>query len=181
MNGETTQDTNKILQAMLVFDEGVRPDLYPDSKGYWTIGIGHLVTKVKMSSAEAMKIVSKQLGREIVGNRITQEDITFLFEKDLADVKRGISQNAFVNEVYQSLDPIRQLAIENMCFQMGVAGVAGFRNTLKYALNKQWDAAYQGCINSKWGRTDSPKRAKRVATVLRDGNIEAYQDYIKIK
>lgn len=67
-----------------------------------------------------------------------------------------------------------------MCFQMGVAGVAGFKNTLTFVKNKEWDRAYNGCLNSKWAREDSPNRAKRVATVLRDGTLEEYRKYIKI-
>lgn len=61
-------------------NEGVRNKLYRDSKGYWTIGIGHLVTPQEYNLFK--------------GKQLTQQEIMDLFKKDL-DKKIQLAKSYF--------------------------------------------------------------------------------------
>jgi lysozyme len=50
---------------------------------------------------------------------------------------------------------------------MGADGLAGFERMVKAILRGDWGAAYIEALDSKWARSDSPARAKRVALTLK--------------
>lgn len=162
------------IEDMLRYDEGVRIDLYWDSEGYPTIGIGHLIVREKTrNKAYINGLLSKQVGRTITNGRITNEECSKLFDGDLSGAIRDIQRNSTVAPVYASLDDTRKMAIINMTFQMGVGGVAKFTNTLAAMLRKDWQAAYNGMMNSLWAR-QTPNRANRVSKVILNGNLASY-------
>lgn len=156
---------------MLTFDEGVRNDLYKDTLGYWTIGIGHLVTK-SANKNEAIAILDKNFGRATTGN-LTDTEVKQLFNEDIQSVVNQIKRNATVSEVYESLDANRQMAMTNFAFQLGVTGVAGFTNSLKLLKEKKWDEAAVNLKKSRWF-SQTPNRANRVIEVFRTGTFKSY-------
>ncbi|QPI17851.1 baseplate hub subunit and tail lysozyme [Pectobacterium phage POP12] len=162
------------IEKMLMQDEGIRTKWYKDSEGYPTIGIGHLLIMERTSDlARINRAISDAVGRTVTSGTITAAEITMLFEQDLATVRRGIARTRNVNEVYVDLNRPRQMAIENMCFQMGVAGVAKFTNTLAAMKRKDWPAAYSGLRASKWAE-QTPGRSSRVSKIVLTGNLESY-------
>lgn len=152
------------LFQMLKIDEGCKLTLYKDTMGYWTVGIGHLVTK-NPSKDFAISILG--------GETISQFTAELMFN---ADVNKAISaiQKSDLNRVYNSLDDTRKMALVNMVFQMGAAGVAGFKNSLRLLEQKQWKQAAINLAQSKWYR-QTPNRAKRVISVFETGTLNAYQ------
>lgn len=157
---------------MLRYDEGLRLDIYKDTEGFWTIGIGHLLTK-NPSIAVAQKELDKLIGRATMG-RITNKEAEELFSLDVLKVEKGINSNGTLKVVYDSLDPVRKDALKNMVFQMGVAGVAGFTNSLKYLQAKQWEQAASNLKQSRWFK-QTPNRAGRVIETFRTGTYNAYK------
>ena len=165
---------NMTIEEMLRRDEGVKVELYWDHLGYPTIGIGHLIVfektrdRVKINS-----ILSKQIGRTVTNGRITNEEVSKLFSTDLNGIVAEMSRNSKVGPVYASLDDTRKMALINMCFQMGVGGVAKFTNTLAYMLAKEWKKAHDGMLDSAWAR-QTPGRANRIAKIILNGNLASY-------
>lgn len=157
---------------MLRIDEGLELELYTDTEGFWTVGIGHLVTK-NPSLATAKAELDKMVGRKCFG-RITKEEAEKLFNQDVDSATRGILGNAKLAPVYNSLDAVRRCALINMVFQMGVAGVAGFSNSLRMLQQKRWDEAAVNLAQSKWYR-QTPNRAKRVIGTFKTGTWDAYK------
>ena len=72
---------------MLRFDEGLKLTVYTDTEGYWTVGIGHIMTKIK-DKAEAIRIHYNLVGRKTNGV-ITEAEDRRIFE---SDVKKAIQQ-----------------------------------------------------------------------------------------
>lgn len=162
------------IEKMLRGDEGIRPHWYFDSEGYPTIGIGHLLIREKTRDQTRINAaISDAVGRTVTSGTITAEEISMLFAQDLATVRSGISRTPSVREVYVDLNRPRQMAIENMCFQMGVGGVAKFTNTLAAMKRQDWKSAYNGLRNSLWAR-QTPGRSSRVAKIVLTGNLESY-------
>lgn len=164
-------DIFKMLEA----DEGVRYSLYKDSLGYWTIGIGHLVTK-KPGKADAIAVLDKELKRKTNGT-LTKDEVRKLFNQDVEKAVAGIKKSAVLGPVYESLDPIRQTALVNMVFQMGQAGVEGFKNSMAYIKAKNWTKAESNLKLSKWYK-QTPNRAKRVISVFVTGTYKAYSAWM---
>jgi lysozyme len=63
-------------------------------------------------------------------------------------------------------DKVKSVLIA-MAYQMGVAGLMGFKNTLRYMSARDWKLAADEMLDSKWARKDTPARARRMAEVIR--------------
>nr|5EE7_A Chain A, Glucagon receptor,Endolysin,Glucagon receptor [synthetic construct] len=158
---------------MLRIDEGLRLKIYKDTEGYYTIGIGHLLTKSPSLNA-AKSELDKAIGRNTNGV-ITKDEAEKLFNQDVDAAVRGILRNAKLKPVYDSLDAVRRAALINMVFQMGETGVAGFTNSLRMLQQKRWDEAAVNLAKSRW-YNQTPNRAKRVITTFRTGTWDAYPE-----
>ncbi|QQG32168.1 endolysin [Citrobacter phage CkP1] len=159
---------------MLRIDEGYDSKIYKDTEGFWTIGIGHLLTR-DPSLEVAKRELDKLVGRKCNG-QITQSEAEKIFADDVDKAINGIKKNASLKPVYDSLDgdDPRQAALINMVFQMGVAGVAGFTNSMRMVKEKRWADAAVNLAQSKWYR-QTPNRAKRVIETFRTGTWNAYK------
>ncbi|AAQ17861.1 gp5 baseplate hub subunit and tail lysozyme [Aeromonas phage Aeh1] len=167
-------DPNFTIEKMLVQDEGVRTKWYLDSEGYPTIGIGHLIIRERTSNLVTINsILSAQLGRVVTGGVITSEEVSKLFSQDLNKVRADIMRFTSISQVYMKANRSRQMAIENMCFQMGAGGLAKFKNTLAAMAREDWTAAYNGLRDSLWAR-QTPGRSARVSKIILTGNLESY-------
>ena len=54
-----------------------------------------------------------------------------------------------------------------MCYQMGVSGVSKFKKTLLYLENREFRMASIEMLDSKWAKSDSPQRAKRLSDIIK--------------
>lgn len=159
--------------GMLRIDEGYDNKLYKDTEGYWTIGIGQLITK-NPSKDVARDELNKLMGRNCDG-QITQREAEELFNRSVEKARTGIVNNASLKPVYDVLDEIRRCALINMVFQMGVAGVVGFPKGMRLLKAKQWDAAAIELADSRWYK-QTPNRAKRVIATFKTGTWKAYEN-----
>ncbi|UYM28777.1 lysozyme R [Serratia phage vB_SspM_LC53] len=157
--------------GMLRIDEGYDSKIYKDTEGYWTIGIGHLLTK-NASLDVAKSELDKLVGRKCNGV-ITQAEAEAIFAKDVEKATHGIQGNSVLKPVYDSLDGVRRAALINMVFQMGVAGVAGFTNSMRLLKEKRWDEAAVNLAKSRW-YNQTTNRAKRVISTFKTGTWGAY-------
>lgn len=166
---------NYTIEAMLRRDEGLRLKVYWDVKGY-TVGIGHFIGEFSQGDmAGANKALSKQIGREVTGNpgSISIDEASMLFEQDVEKVQKDIKANSTVGPVYAKMNKSRQMALENMSFQMGVGGVAKFTGMLAAMLIGDWKTAYNEARNSRWFQ-QTKGRASRVSMIILTGNLESY-------
>ena len=138
---------SKAVHDHFTFEEGNRSESYLDTKGNWTIGIGHLLGKDK-----AFK-----------GMRWTQEKIITVFENDL-DISLDHAKTIFPQ--FAILPPKVQLAILDMIFNLGGYGFRQFKTVIRMVHAQRYPEAAVAALDSKWARQDVPNRAKRVAKLL---------------
>ncbi|AFN39557.1 baseplate hub subunit and tail lysozyme [Aeromonas phage CC2] len=167
-------DPDFTIEKMLKGDEGVRNKWYLDSLGYPTIGIGHLIIHENTRNvARIDAILTQQLGHPVQGGVISPEDVTKLFNEDIQKTRADMMRFENIRRVYVKENRSRQMALENMAFQMGAGGLAKFKNTLNAMYEERWRDAYNGMLDSLWAR-QTPGRANRVAKIILTGNLESY-------
>ena len=155
---------------MIRFDEGNKLEIYRDSEGYWTAGVGHLVTK-NPSKAFAIDVLDKELSRKTNG-KITELESKTLLNQDIDKAIKSINISSIAG-TYNKLDENRKYALMNMVFQLGLAGVMNFKKMISNLAIGNYQAASLEALDSKWAR-QTPNRAKRVAAVIRTGTLNSY-------
>ena len=134
------------LAQLLEDDEGRVAHAYQDHLGFWTIGVGRLIDKRK-------------------GGRLTDPEIDYLLSNDIAE-KTGELARALA--WFNDLDEVRRNTLIAMAFQMGTAGLLGFRNTLEMVKAGDYKAAGRGMLQSRWAQ-QTPLRAERMARQMESG------------
>jgi len=127
-------------------DEGEVLHVYQDHLGYWTLGVGRLIDKRR-------------------GGGITKEESAYLLEND---IDRKMTELDRQLPWWRTLDGVRQRAVLNMAFQMGVGTLAGAIPTFNLIKNGDYGLAADRLENWKWAR-QTPERAKRVIAMIRTG------------
>lgn len=136
-----------LLRRLLVKEEGIRLHEYKDHLGYSTIGVGRLLDQRK-------------------GGGISLAEAFYLLDNDI----RRINDALFVAIPWIStLDEVRQAVLLSMAFQMGVAGLLGFRNTLHAVEEGRYADAAAGMRASKWYK-QTHNRAERAARAMESGS-----------
>ena len=69
---------------------------------------------------------------------------------------------------WRGLSEARQIVLISMAYQMGMAGLLKFKNTLAAMQRGDYAGAADGMLASLWAR-QTPERAKRLAKMMRDG------------
>lgn len=157
--------------SMLSQDEGLKLNVYKDTLGYWTVGIGHLLTKVD-DKALAIKNLDALVARPTNGS-ITASEANRIFQKDVAVAKTSL-QSKGLGVLLQSLNEPRQAALINMSFQLGAGGVAQFKKSMSLLASGKFEQAAVELKNSTW-YTQTKNRATRVIETFRTGTWDAYQ------
>lgn len=131
------------LQDQLVRDEGMRLRPYKDTAGKTTIGVGRNLDDVGISKDEAMAML----------------------RNDITAATNSLEQ-AFPWTV--ALDPVRQSALVNMTFNMGIGGLAKFKNFLAACQQGNWGEAKAQMLDSVWAE-QTGARAQRLALQIETG------------
>lgn len=131
------------LAAQLGVDEGRRKKLYKDTVGKITGGVGHNFDDKGLSDAA----------------------IDFILAEDIQDAMNDLDRAL---PWWRNMSERRQQALANMCFNLGIARLLGFKNTLKCMELGQYEAAANGMRDSLWAKQVGA-RALRLATIMQEG------------
>lgn len=149
-----------ILLARLPRTEGRTGKPYKDSVGKWTVGVGHNITANGLPAPMVVEIL------EVGG--ISDASIIQLLG---LDVDKAIKDASIIG-VYQNLDAPRQSVLADMVFNMGVASVLNFVNTLGYLGRGDFKNAATQMLQSKWA-DQVGSRAIELARILETGEIKS--------
>lgn len=138
----------KQLFESLKDEEGLRLIPYNDSRGFATIGIGHLIDKRNVTKEDLSEWKS-----------FTSKQAEELFYEDVSKIVLELSKRL---PLFSKIDGPRKAILANMAFQMGVDGLLDFKNTLKMVENGDYKGAGLGMMTSLWAK-QTPNRAKRLS------------------
>ena len=138
-----------LLIAELRRDEGVRYEPYKDTLGIDTVGVGH-------------NLKAKPLG---LIYPLTDAEVDRLLAFDLDDVFAGLDKHL---PWWRDLSQARQRVLANMVFNMGIAGVLTFKNTLSEIQRGHYQIAADNMLKSKWAKQVG-QRANRLARMMVEG------------
>ena len=139
------------LRKELEIDEGVVNEIYLDHLGYPTFGIGHLVTESDPESGQK------------VGTAVSDERVRQAFEADVVSVIEDC--NKLYNDFDELPEEVQQI-IANMMFNMGRTRLSKFRGMKRGVDNKDWNAAADEMVDSRWYRQVT-NRADRLVQRMR--------------
>lgn len=130
------------LKEWIKHHEALRLQLYLDTVGKQTIG----------------------WGRNIEDNGISKEEADFMFDNDFARCQRELAPFPWYTNQPQNV----QDALMNMCFNLGIAKLLGFRKMIMALTAKDYTKAAIEALDSKWAGQVG-QRAKDVALMMRQG------------
>lgn len=131
-----------LLLEQLQRHEGLRLKAYRDSLGKLTIGYG----------------------RNLDDRGITDEEAGFMLDNDIDLVVAELERMP----LYLGLDPVRQVVLANMAFNMGMPTLLEFRRMLGALGERDWDRAADEMMDSKWARQVG-SRADELSRMMRRG------------
>lgn len=130
----------RVAEQLLV-DEGLRLKPYRCTAGRLTIGVGRNLEDRGVSEAEAL----------------------LLLDNDIADCwDRLAVRQPWVLAAPEAVQEV----LVNMAFNLGVAGLLGFKETLALMKTEKYAEAARAMLASKWARQVG-KRAERLAGQVR--------------
>jgi lysozyme len=123
------------IKEMLIKNEGLVLQVYKDSLGYDTIGVGRCLDK----------------------NGISEDEAMFMLENDINRVVANLDK---MWEVWRSFPIPAQEVCVDMAFQMGITGFMNFRQTRALMEMGCWLEASEEVLRSKYA-VQTPNRAAR--------------------
>ena len=133
----------ELLVYELSRDEDVRTKPYKDSVGKLTIGVGRNLDDKGLSKAE----------------------INILLNNDINDCESDLDREM---PWWRQLSDNRQRVLLNMCFNLGIPRLKGFKSMLRDVQNGLYDQAAVEMIDSLWARQVGG-RAVRLAKLMKNG------------
>ena len=118
--------------------EGEVLEIYEDSLGYKTLGIGHLCQPEDPEY------------KWEVGTKVSQEVVDMYYESDF-DKHYKEAIHVFGNEEdFEKLPEVIQRVLVNMCFNLGGSRLSKFRNMLKACREHNWKEMSVQMQDSRW-------------------------------
>ena len=132
------------IKAQIVRHEGLKLKPYRCTAGKLTIGIG----------------------RNLDDCGISQKEACAMLERDVLDCEQRLLEE--IPNIYNNLDEVRQSVLLNMCFNLGIKGLMGFKNTLSFIAASDWERAANNMLASKWAKQVG-RRAIELSELMRKG------------
>ena len=132
------------IKEQLIRHEGLRLKPYRCTAGKLTIGIGRNLDDCGISQSEAY----------------------IMLINDIMNCEKQLQ--AKIPDIYNGLDEVRQSVLLNMCFNLGINGLLGFKNTLSFIAAGDWERAANGMLASKWAKQVG-MRAIELSEMMRKG------------
>lgn len=149
---------------ILNFEEGYVESPYLDTQGFPTVAGGIRIGPKGASLSNYTFRVPRKVG-DVWKQVIVDEKVLDMNSRPA---------------IYASLkqcNPARADVLYSMAYQMGVDGLAEFKNTLVMISNGNFTGAAEGMLNSLWAK-QTPARARRHAEVMRTGSYDIYKGKI---
>jgi len=143
MNGDNQGLIDDSVQ-LLVRHEGLRLKPYRDTVGKLTIGIGRNLDDVGISESEAR----------------------LMLRNDLSQIHEELAHLSW----FVALDAVRQMALIDMGFNLGLSRLRKFRKMIAAIESGDWLQAAAEMLDSRWARQVG-SRADELAYMVQTGDV----------
>lgn len=129
----------EVLKEQIKRHEGEVLEVYEDSLGYLTLGVGHLIQKSDPEYGQP------------AGTPVSQEVVDMYYEDDFdkhVDETIHVCENN--NIVFDALPESIQHVLVNMCFNLGANRLGKFRNMLAAVSTSDWKEMASQMEDSRW-------------------------------
>ena len=152
------------LLEELVKHEGLRLQVYQDTLGIDTIGIGRNLKDRGISKEELDELDIPTIGH-VYEYGITEADAMVLAENDVQIVEEELLR---AHPCVEDLDAVRQLVLVDMAFNMGVPRLCKFKKMWNAIHEKKFDIAAKEMLDSRWA-TQVKSRSVKLANAMHNG------------
>jgi len=132
------------LSDQLRIHEGVRTHFYRCTSGLATIGVGRCIEEGSLG--------------------LSDDEIDYLLENDIKRCKQELVGLSW----FADLDAVRQDAIVNLCFNLGLTRLMGFQNAMGAMAVGDYEKAADEFLDSRWANQVG-QRALDVTHMIRTG------------
>ena len=159
-------DKEKLMNK-LVAHEGLRLQVYKDTLGIDTIGIGRNLQDRGISKEELDELDIPSI-KHVYEYGITEADAIFLAENDVQIVEDELVR---AHPCVEELDAVRQLVLIDMAFNLGVPRLCKFKKMWAAVYAKQFDVAAKEMHDSRWAR-QVKSRSTKLAHAMHNGEFD---------
>lgn len=132
----------KSIEEQLILHEGIKLKPYRCPAGKLTIGVG----------------------RNLEDKGLSRDEALFLLHNDIREVNNALQAHTW----FLRLDRVRQKVLIDMAFNLGLAGLFGFKNMIAYLEVGNYEKAADEMVNSRWYRQVGD-RGKRLVKMMVTG------------
>ena len=150
----------------LIAHEGLRLQVYQDTLGIDTIGIGR--------NLEDRGITKEELDWMDIPNMdavyeygITEADAMYLAKNDVQIVEKELVRS---HPCVEELDAVRQLVLVDMAFNMGVPRLSKFKKMWAAIHENKFDIAAKEMLDSRWAN-QVKSRSTKLAHAMHHGEF----------
>lgn len=140
-----TPEARLKLKTLLVKHESYKQFPYTDTTGHLSIGIG----------------------RNLIDRGISLTEATFMLDEDISYFTSKL--NHFLPFFYK-LSENRQIALIDMCFNLGVQGFLNFTDMILALESGDYERASKEMLESKWAEQVG-ERARKLADIMKTNEI----------
>jgi len=133
------------LVAQLKRHEGVKSHAYKCTANMITVGVGRNID-------------------ENGGIGLSDDEIDYLLENDIKRCKQELISLSW----FTDLDSVRQDALVNLCFNLGLTRLMGFKNAMAAMAEGDYERAADEFYDSRWAK-QVKSRADEVCEMVRTG------------
>ena len=150
----------------LIAHEGLRLQVYQDTLGIDTIGIGRNledrgITKEEMDWMDIPNMDA------IYEYGITEADAMYLAQNDVQIVEEELVRS---HPCVEELDAVRQLVLVDMAFNMGVPRLSKFKKMWAAIHENKFDVAAKEMLDSRWA-IQVKSRSTKLAHAMHHGEF----------
>ena len=155
-----------LLMEKLVAHEGMRLDVYQDTLGINTIGIGRNlddrgITKDELDWMDYPSI------EYVYSDGITEADAIYLAQNDVQIVEEELLR---AHPCVEELDAVRQLVLVDMAFNLGVPRLCKFKKMWAAIEAKDFPTAAKEMLDSRWAN-QVKSRSTKLAHAMHHGEF----------
>ncbi|MCB0344596.1 MAG: glycoside hydrolase family protein [Bdellovibrionales bacterium] len=154
--GMRSDSYQRKVRMLIELHEGRRNDVYADSVGVATIGVGHNLEQCATADEIA----------RLRSSGATEEQIERWLTEDIANAERELDRVFGSEQWYQNLSDNRRVVLVDMCFNLGLTRLRKFERMFGALRSGDFEAAAVEMLDSHWANQVG-ERAIRLSEMMR--------------